>query len=160
MRRRALLMLLAALATLVAVWQRSRRRAAAMLAGAQVEHERRPASRSYASRFRSLGWSLLDEPIGPTATELRIGFDLLAKQMELDRIDVRETPSQVFVTVLARVVTASGDGASAAASAEAHEATVSLSAPLNDRELVHAPTDDLLGDTGRPGRHAPASPDL
>lgn len=91
------------------------------------------------SPFRSVAWTLLDgEPV-PDATELRIGFSLVARYESLARIDVRETASQVFVTVLARFEPPAGGWFGYA---EARQATVALEAPLGDRALVHAPAQE------------------
>lgn len=91
------------------------------------------------SPFRSVAWTPLDGDPAPDATELRIGFSLVARHESLARIDVRETASQVFVTVLARIEPPTGGGF---AYAEAHKATVALDAPLGDRALVHAPAQE------------------
>jgi len=96
------------------------------------------------SPFRSVAWTLLDGDPAPDATELRIGFSLVARYESLARIDVRETASQVFVTVLSRFEPPAGGWF---AYAEAHKATVALEAPLGDRALVHAPAQG----PGRPG---------
>jgi hypothetical protein len=89
------------------------------------------------SPFRSVAWELLDgDSPADDATELRIGFSLIGRHESLARVDVRETDSQVFVTVLARFDPPEGGWF---AYAEAHQATVTLSRPLGDRALVHAP---------------------
>jgi len=97
-----------------------------------------PATRpATSSPFRSVAWQLLgEEPPAAEATELRIGFSLVGRYESLARVDVRETDSQVFVTVLARFDPPEGGWF---AYAEAHQATVTLSRPLGDRALVHAP---------------------
>lgn len=64
--------------------------------------------------------------------------------MELARVDVRETASQVFVTVLARWEPPTDEAAATtptASSGRKREATASLRNPLGDRALVHAPHD-------------------
>lgn len=63
--------------------------------------------------------------------------------MELARVDVRETASQVFVTVLARWEPSTGEVATSPAAdvGRKREATASLRDPLGDRALVHAPHD-------------------
>ena len=91
------------------------------------------------SPFRSVAWTLLEDEPDADATELRIGFSLVARHESLARIDVRETSSQVFVTVLARFEPPAGGWF---AYAEAHKATVELDAPLGDRALVHAPVQE------------------
>ncbi|MBB4664514.1 hypothetical protein [Conexibacter arvalis] len=94
------------------------------------------------SPFRSVAWELLDGEPEPDATELRIGFSLVGRYETLARIDVRETASQVFVTVLARFDPPEGGWFGYA---EAHQATIVLDGPLGDRALVHAPTDEPSG---------------
>jgi hypothetical protein len=91
------------------------------------------------SPFRSVAWEPLDGDPAPDTTELRIGFSLVARYESLARIDVRETASQVFVTVLARFDPPAGGWF---AYAEAHQATVPLEEPLGDRALVHAPAEE------------------
>lgn len=91
------------------------------------------------SPFRSVAWTPLDGDPAPEATELRIGFSLVARYESLARIDVRETASQVFVTVLSRFEPPAGGWFPYA---EAHKATVALEAPLGDRTLVHAPAQE------------------
>ena len=98
-----------------------------------------PATPSADSPFRSVAWTPLGGEPAPSATELRIGFSLVAGRESLARVDVRETASQVFVTVLARRAEPQG---ARPAYAEAHKATVALSAPLGDRALVHAPPEE------------------
>lgn len=115
----------------------------------QVEGESAPRARESAAKaihnasprspFRSVAWALLDDEPGADATALRIGFSLVARHESLARIDVRETSSQVFVTVLARFEPPAGGWF---AYAEARKATVDLRAPLGDRALVHAPVDE------------------
>jgi hypothetical protein len=134
---------------------------------ARPERERQRAGGGYGTRFRSIGWATVGAPPTPEAKELRVGFDLLAGVMELARVDVRETPSQVFVTVLARMTVEDGSGWSASAEAQEAQATVTLATPLGERELVHAPVDEPApAPAERPeapdgaGHHAPADGDL
>ncbi len=61
--------------------------------------------------------------------------------MELARVDVRETASQVFVTVLARWRPHDAAGKQPEPDLK-RTATAALGAPLGDRALVHAPHDD------------------
>jgi hypothetical protein len=91
------------------------------------------------SPFRSVAWHLLDGDPAPEATELRIGFSLMGRYERLARIDVRETASQVFVTVVARLDPPAGGWF---AYGEAQQATVVLEAPLGDRALVPSPPDE------------------
>jgi hypothetical protein len=191
MRRRVVSALIALLAVGLALWQRSRRRAARLLEAAeqqsttpaeaqralppatseqadgdaeitdspgdravpsqsQVEPETRPIS----TRFLSIPWSPHPDPPPPDARELRIHCTLTADGMELARVDVRETASQVFVTVLARWAPApaapsagpdtgaESDPASIPNSGRKRETTAKLASPLGNRTLVHAPHDD------------------
>ena len=86
-------------------------------------------------RFVSVPW----EPVAPPGEDLELAIRLTrSEQMTLDRVDVRETPTQVFVTVIARWEPPAG-GRFAFDIEET--ATVTLSAPLGDRELVHGATD-------------------
>lgn len=119
---------------------------------AATEAPSTPVMETAAPRFLSIPWSTHPDPPPPTATELQIHCTLTSPAMELARVDVRETASQVFVTVLARwrpVAPASPpDPPDAAPPAEARApdlertATATLKAPLGDRALVHAPHDD------------------
>lgn len=87
-------------------------------------------------RFVSVAWAPNPDPPPSDAAEVTIGFALVSGQMRLDRVDVRETASQVFVTVLAWWEPAAG-----AAGTDACVETISLERPLGDRALVHAPLD-------------------
>jgi hypothetical protein len=109
------------------------RRRLARTAGLPAPIAERPALAA-APSFLSVPWTLVDAPAD--AAELAIQADVAAP-LTLDRIDVQETPTQVFVTVLARPAAGDaepGDGA----------AVVSLSRPLGERELIHAPADPPL----------------
>jgi hypothetical protein len=94
-----------------------------------------PAHDAAPSHFVSVPWVALGAP--GNGAELLIRYHATA-QMELDRVDVQETDTQVFVTVLMRAEAPSGgrlaDEIEAGASAR-------LRRPLGDRELVHAPLD-------------------
>jgi hypothetical protein len=90
-------------------------------------------------RFLSVPWTLVAAP--EDRPELTVRFERRA-QLALDRVDAQETPSQVFVTVLA-CWRATGGGGGSPSSPTPEEATVQLAAPLGARELVHAPTDPL-----------------
>lgn len=97
----------------------------------------------HAPRFLSVPWQLAAPP--GDGTELEIRFARNGHEA-LDRVDVQETPTQVFVTVIVHwrphVV-----GPFAAETEET--ATVPLDRPLGDRELIHGATDvDDAG--GRP----------
>jgi hypothetical protein len=88
-------------------------------------------------RFLSVPWTLADAPADRPELTVRFARDA---HMELDRVDVQETPTQVFVTVLVRWHPPAGHGGPPASDA-AEETTVPLAAPLGERELIHAPTD-------------------
>ncbi|MDW5593124.1 hypothetical protein VSS74_02160 [Conexibacter stalactiti] len=97
-------------------------------------------------RFLSIPWSPHPDPPPAGTTELRLHCTLTAEGMELARVDVRETASQVFVTVLARWAPAAAPGGAASEVAAApasrkREATATLREPLGERTLVHAPHD-------------------
>jgi hypothetical protein len=93
-----------------------------------------PAQAAAPSHFVSVPWVAL--PAGD-GEELRIRYRATA-QMELDRVDVQETDTQVFVTVLVRAEAPSGGRLADEIEADA---TALLHRPLGDRELVHAPLD-------------------
>jgi hypothetical protein len=156
MRRRAVPALIASFAVGLGLWRRSRRRAAAPSANAgaisvptgdraispnpQVEPERSSDTR----RFLSIPWSPHPDPPQAGSTELRIHCTLTSEGMELARVDVRETASQVFVTVLAQWAPEDPHPAAHAGTAPTgrkREATATLREPLGDRALVHAPHD-------------------
>lgn len=158
MRRRVLSGLIVLLAAGFVVRRRARRRAT-RLAGAaddaviadkasdrkllpnpQVEPENRPPS----VRFLSIPWSPHPDPPPPDSTELKIHCTLTSEGMELARVDVRETASQVFVTVLARWEPGAEPGDTNdddAPRGRKREATATLREPLGERALVHAPHD-------------------
>lgn len=100
-------------------------------------------------RFVSIPWTLVGADEQQDQQELPIRFTLLGGRMELDRIDVRETDSQVFVTVLARYEPTQA-GRAQPNYGVARDATLRLAKPLGDRALVHAP-DQLAELTGRDG---------
>jgi hypothetical protein len=154
MRRRAVPALIASLAVGLGLWRRSRRRALqpredetaisfhtsdhAILSHPQVEPERAPRS----SRFLSIPWSPHPDPPPAGSTELRIHCTLTSESMELARVDVRETASQVFVTVLAQwAPDGSARATDDAPTGRKRETTATLREPLGDRALVHAPHD-------------------
>lgn len=127
MRRLAVLVPLAALAAGLLAWRRRRRSAPALTPAAPLTPAPAPAS-----GFASVPWGLVAAP--PDRAELMVRCTLPAG-MELDRVDAQETPTQVFVTALARPEPDAG------ADPSASEASVALSGPLGERELVHAPVD-------------------
>jgi len=75
-------------------------------------------------RFVSVPWTLVEAP--EDQPELRI------RAPGGGRVDVRETPTQVFVTVIAGGETSD---------ASPDPTVVALSRPLGARELIHAPVD-------------------
>ena len=78
----------------------------------------------------SVAWSLLAAPDDQAELTLRCHQD---DQLALERVDVQETPTLVFVTALAQRVP--GERRRPA------EATVALSRPLGERELIPTPVD-------------------
>jgi hypothetical protein len=87
------------------------------------------------SGFVSVAWTLVSAPQERPELALRCPQD---DELVLDRVDVQETPTQVFVTALARRQPR-GDDEPARREADA---TVALSRPLGGRELIPAPVDD------------------
>jgi hypothetical protein len=134
MRRRSLIVPILLLAGALLAWRQLRARSAHAPIGASAE----PAPVALLElpfRFLSSPWTLVDAP--PERPQLTLRYTC-GEQMELDRVDAQETPTQVFVTVLMRV-RAAAEAASGVR--EEREATVALSAPLGTRALVHAPVD-------------------
>jgi hypothetical protein len=135
MRRLAVLASLAA----IAIALLARRRARTAPAGGPLAGPPRSApaaALAVPADFVSVPWTLADAPADRRELALRYACDA---SMVLDRVDAQETPTQVFVTVLMRRTAAAGG---AAPRREEREATVQLSAPLGDRELVRAPVDE------------------
>lgn len=91
------------------------------------------------ARFVSLPWRPIPDRPPADTTRLRIRVPIREGAMALARVDVRETRSQVFVTVIARW----DPRADPTAPTRDVEAVARLDRPLGDRTLVHAPTDDL-----------------
>jgi hypothetical protein len=87
------------------------------------------------SRFVSVPWTLVEASTSEPRLTIRFHDD---DYTEFDRIDAQETPTQVFVTVLMHWRPPAGGWF---AVQRAHEASVPLSRPLGERELVHAPLD-------------------
>ena len=133
MRRLAILVPLAALAAGLLAWRRRRRSAPALTPPAQPASVPAPMpAAAPVPGFASVAWKLVAAP--PDRAELTIRCALPA-QMQLDRVDAQETPTQVFVTALARREPEAG------AEPAVRAAAVPLSGPLGERELVHAPVD-------------------
>jgi hypothetical protein len=105
-----------------------------------------------AARFVSVPWTLVEADSADPRLRIRCNGD---EQMELDRVDAQETPTQVFVTALMRW-SPRADGPSARS--RQHEAVVSLSSPLGTRELVHTPVD--VETPGEPPDGGPSAPPL
>jgi hypothetical protein len=135
MRRLAVLAPLAVLAVVLLVRSRRRRRL-----DAPPEPPPAPAALPEGPRFVSAPWRLTTEASEDRA-ELSIRYRG-GEHMELDRIDVQETPTQVFVTVLMRWRPPAGGRL---AWDREHDATAPLSRPLGARELLHAPVDEPTG---------------
>jgi len=156
MRRRAVIVPIVLLASVVVAWRRRRARAArrplgasptpapvgartpvaSLPAPAPEPAPGEPPSLAHDLPFVSVPWTLADAP-GDRA-ELTVRF-AGHPQLALDRVDAQETPSQVFVTVLMRRRAAAADADGEAPPEQ--QATVALSGPLGARELVHAPAD-------------------
>jgi len=138
MRRLAVLLPLAALAAGLLAWRRRHRPVPALTPAAQPVPMPAPASPAFAASpttaigFASVPWELVAAP--PDRAELTLRC-ALPPNTELDRVDAQETPTQVFVTALARREPDAG------AEPAVCDATVALSGPLGERELVHAPVD-------------------
>ncbi len=84
-------------------------------------------------RFVSVPWVALDP--APGRDELLVRYRAPAAAT-LDRVDVQETDTQLFVTVLVRTHTQALDAGATEATAR-----VALRAPLGERALVPAPLD-------------------
>jgi len=171
MRRRAVIAPIALLAGALLAWRRRRAHAARTPLGPRPAPPRvsdAPAAADplaaappppAGSRFVSVPWTLAAAPADRAQLTIRFACD---DQLELDRVDAQETPTQVFVTVLLRRNAAAAADDSAAEPRE-HETTVALSSPLGARELVHAPDDaarpDVLhGAAGGEPSNPPAYP--
>jgi hypothetical protein len=153
-RRAAVLLPIAVLAGALLAWRRRRARAVrAPLAGPAspqpVASPRPVASLPAGDRFLSVAWTLVAAP--PDRAELTVRY-VGGPELEPDRFDAQETPTQVFVTVLMRRAERMGD---AAQGRRELEAVVALSRPLGERELVHAPVD-----LPAPGGEQPGDPPL
>jgi hypothetical protein len=135
MRRRAVLASLTLLAAALLLRRRRRRAQGALAPPVPPPPLGPPAALEAAPRFVSVPWTLVDAP--PERAELTLRY-ACAERMELDRVDAQETPTQVFVTVLARW---RPPARAQPAWRREREATVPLSTPLGSRALVHAPTD-------------------
>jgi hypothetical protein len=135
MRRLALLAPIAVLAAVLLVRHRRRRAADAPLGPAPQPPAL--AVLPEGPRFVSVPWSLA-APAPEDRAELAITYRC-SEQMELDRVDAQETPTQVFVTVIARWRPPAGGWF---AWEQERDATVSLTRPLGERELLHAPVDE------------------
>lgn len=139
MRRRTVIAPIVPLAAALLAWRRRRARTRAALGTPPAA----PPLAAPASAFVSVPWTLVAAP--QDRPELTVRYAVL-QGLELDRVDAQETPTQVFVTVLARRQPP-GDSS---AFREEREATVALSAPLGTRELVHAATDPPASASGEP----------
>ncbi len=86
------------------------------------------------SPYASVPWRLAEQPAADATLAIRCHQD---DQLVLDRVDVQETPTQVFVTALARRQPRRGDEPAR----QAVQASVLLSRPLGGRELIATPVD-------------------
>ena len=141
MRRLVILAPIAVLAAVLLVRRRRRRAQEAPLGAPRA----RPALAPLPSgpRFVSVPWELAEAP-PEDQPELAIRYRC-DEHMELDRVDAQETPTQVFVTVLVQWHPPAGGSF---AWEQEHDATVHLSRPLGERELLHAPVDEDLSADG------------
>jgi hypothetical protein len=134
------LLSIALLAGALLLRHRRRRAMSSALSARQPTPPLAPGGRAAAGeRFVSVPWELIAAPPDDPSLTIRYRSD---EQMELDRVDAQETPTQVFVTALMRWRPPAGGWF---AYAEEHEALVPLSRPLGERELVHAPVDEPGG---------------
>jgi hypothetical protein len=139
-RRPAVLLSLALLAGALLLRHRRRHAASGSLRARQPAPPPAPGGRAASGeRFVSVPWELIEAPPDDPSLTIRYRGD---KQMELDRVDAQETPTQVFVTALMRWRPPAGGWF---AHAEEQEVVVPLSRPLGERELVHAPVDEANG---------------
>jgi len=141
MRRRVVIVPLLALAGVLLARRRRRARAVPAPLTAPPQAPLAPAAPALdpGTSFVSVPWTLVDAPPDEPRLTIRCKGD---EQMELDRIDAQETPTQVFVTALMRRRPAPGGPPPPA---REHEAVVPLGRPLGPRELVHAPVDEPNG---------------
>lgn len=140
MRRPALIVSILLLAGALLIRLRRRRATVSLDGRAPLRPLTAPAAALPAAatdtRFVSVPWELVAAPDDEPALTIGYRSD---ERMELDRIDAQETPTQLFVTVLMRWRPPAGGSF---ALAEEHQATIPLSRPLGERELVHAPVDE------------------
>jgi hypothetical protein len=135
MRRLAVLALLAVLAAAVAARRRSSR-TAQLAEPPAASGGLAPAAAPPApgERFVSVEWTLADPPGAGSELVIRCHQD---DQLVLDRVDVQETPTQVFLTAIAR----REPRTPGEPRREHAHATVALSGPLGERELIATPVD-------------------
>ncbi len=140
MRLRAILPVLLALLAVLAVLRRRRAAALPAPSAAAVPAPAAlpdPDPRPSGPRFVSVPWELAATPAD--APELAIRFTR-SEHMTLDRIDVLETPTQVFLTVLVRWEPPAGGWF---AYDRDEPASVALQHALGERELIHGAIDAL-----------------
>jgi hypothetical protein len=138
-RRPAVLISIALLAGALLIRRRRRRAASSSLGARPPAPPLAPSRAASDTRFVSVPWELVAAPDDEPSLTIKYRSD---EQMEHDRIDAQETPTQVFVTVLMRWQPPAGGWF---AYADEQEALVPLSRPLGERELVHAPVDEPSG---------------
>lgn len=136
MRRLTVLAPIVALVGVLLARRELRRRRALRAPLAPPPHSQAPIALLEApSQFVSIPWELVDAPRDRAELTLRY---TCGEQLELDRADAQETPTQVFVTLLMRWRPSNGDRS---AGQRRGETVVAISGPLGERELVHAPVD-------------------
>lgn len=131
MRRLALLASLALLAAAAVLARRRRRPPMPLQPPADTPVAALPSAEQH---FVSVPWTLTAEPTDKPRLAIRCRQD---DRLVLDRVDVQETPTQVFLTAIAR---RRPRDPSEPPRADA-DATVALSRPLGARELIPAPVD-------------------
>jgi hypothetical protein len=147
MRRIAAIALLAALAGMLI----ARRRRARQTRPLEAPRARQAATApAVEPRFVSVAWELVAAPQEQPELAIRCHQD---DALVLDRVDVQETPTQVFVTALARQQPRTGEEPVRSGV----DATVALSRPLGTRELIHTPVDRAPNPNGA-GASATGSP--
>lgn len=135
MRRIAAIVVLALLAGAALRALRRRRRAPAPLhAPPEQRPTDAPAPTGGGPRFVSVAWTLAAPPNDRPELAVRCRQD---DRLVLDRVDVQETPTQVFLTAIARQQPRTGEEPPRTDA----EATVALSRPLGTRELIATPVD-------------------
>ena len=135
MRRFAVIVVLALFAgAALRALRRRRQLPAPPRTSPQQEPADAPAPTGGEPRFVSVAWTLAAPPNDRPELAVRCRQD---DQLVLDRVDVQETPTQVFLTAIARQQPRTGEEPPRTDA----EATVALSRPLGTRELIATPVD-------------------